>query len=96
MGEGAMAYIVEEGRGNDQLPVVIGQLEPAARDIGEIHGPKRMLEPGMVCAGVDKKREPELPDVAEALECGGVKQRPGKILDLDVAMDRVLDDLQGH
>jgi len=55
-----------------------------------------MLESGMVGTRIDKERKPELSDIAEALECGGIHDPPGKILDLDVTMDRVLDDLQGH
>jgi hypothetical protein len=96
MGEWAVADVMKESRGNDKLPFIIGHLEPAAGNVSKIHGPKGMLEPGMVCTRVNKEREAELPYVAEALECGGVHQRPGKILDLDIAMDRVLDDLQGH
>jgi hypothetical protein len=96
MGEGTVADIVKQGRGYDKLPLIIGELEPAACNVGKVHGPEGMLEPGMVCSRVDKEREPELADIAQALERGGIHQRPGKILDLDIAMDRVLDDLQGH
>jgi hypothetical protein len=96
VGEGAVADIVEEGRGNDQPSLVIGKLEPATCHVCKVHGPEGMLEPGMVGTRIDKERKPELSDIAEALECGGIHDPPGKILDLDVTMDRVLDDLQGH
>jgi hypothetical protein len=47
----------------------------------------------MICAGVDKIRKTELFNVAEALEYRRIQQGECKILYLDIAMDRVFDDL---
>jgi hypothetical protein len=49
----------------------------------------------MIGARVDKIRKSELFDVAEALEYRRVQQGKCKILYLNIAMDRVFDDLHG-
>eukprot|EP00825_Cyclidium_porcatum_P027303 TRINITY_DN2935_c0_g5_i3.p4 TRINITY_DN2935_c0_g5~~TRINITY_DN2935_c0_g5_i3.p4 ORF type:complete len:122 (-),score=2.03 TRINITY_DN2935_c0_g5_i3:567-932(-) len=96
MGEGTMADIVEEGRGNNEPALVLRKAEPPARQISKEHGAQRMLEPGMVGARVDKIREPQLLDVAEALEGRGIEEGERKILEFHITMDRVLDDLLIH
>jgi hypothetical protein len=49
----------------------------------------------MVCARVNKIREPQLPDIPESLEHGGIKDGKGSLIELDIPVDRVFDDLQG-
>jgi hypothetical protein len=53
-----------------------------------------MLEPGMVCAGIDKVGKPQLADIPEPLQCRGIEEGKSKVLEFDIAVDRVLDDLQ--
>jgi hypothetical protein len=55
-----------------------------------------MFEPGVVCTGVDEVRKSQLPDIAQPLERGGVEEIERIVLDLNIAMDRVLDDLHRH
>jgi hypothetical protein len=50
----------------------------------------------MVGPGVHQVREPELMDIAQTLEKRGVQKRQDILVDLDIAMDRVLDDLGTH
>jgi len=54
-----------------------------------------MFKPRMVCTGVYKVGKPQLPDVPEPLQCRGVKEGAGKIIQFDIAMHRVFDDLFG-
>jgi hypothetical protein len=88
-----MPDIVEECRRSDQRVFIVGKPEPAAGNIGKEHGPKRVFEPRVVCAGIHKIREAELPNVAETLEYGGIEQGEREILNFNVTVDRVLDDL---
>jgi hypothetical protein len=46
----------------------------------------------VVGPGIDEIGEPELPDVAEALERQRVKQGKRKVLHFNITMDRVLDN----
>jgi hypothetical protein len=55
--------------------------------------PETVLEAGMVGGGIDEIHSPELADVAEALDCGGVEEVPRDARDLDVVVDAVLDRL---
>jgi len=58
-----------------------------------VHRPERVLEPGVVCAGVDEVREAELGDVAEPLQLLRVQQPERRRIRLDVTVHRILDDL---
>lgn len=93
MGERPVADIMEEGRGNNERALVFGELEPAARDIRKEHSAKGVFKPRMVGARIYEVGKTELPDVAEALQHGGVEQPEREIFHLDITMDRVLDDL---
>lgn len=73
MGERAMPDIMKKGGGGNQHALRIGEPEFPAGDIGQVHCPQRVLKPCMVCARVNKIREPQLPDIPESLEYGGIK-----------------------
>jgi LPPG:FO 2-phospho-L-lactate transferase len=88
-----MSDIMEEGGGSNKGTLLIGETESPAGNIGQEHRPKRVFETGVVGAGIHKIGETELPDIAETLERGGIEQGKGKILHLNITMDRVLDDL---
>jgi hypothetical protein len=88
-----MPDIMEKCGGNNKETLIIGKLEPAACNVSKEHGTEGMLEPGMVSTGVNEVGEAKLPDVTETLEHGRIEQPERKILHLDIAMDRVLDDL---
>lgn len=93
VGEGTVADIMEErGRGDHPRLITI-KPELVAHEPGEVHRPERVLEPGMVCAGVDEICKPELSHVAEPLDLYRVEQPEREIVRLDVAVDRVFDDL---
>jgi hypothetical protein len=54
MGERTMPDIVEQGGSDNELALCIGEPEPAAGDIREVHRPQRVLEPGMGCTRINK------------------------------------------
>ena len=93
VGEGAVADVVEEGGGGDEFRLPVVKAELPAHQAREVHRPERVLEPGMVCAGVDEVREAELGDVAEPLQFLRVQQPERRRISLDVAVHRILDDL---
>jgi hypothetical protein len=55
-----------------------------------------VLEPGVVGSRVHEVREPQLPDVTEALERRGIEESKREILEFNVPVYRVLDDLLVH
>ena len=67
MGERTMPDIMEQGSSDNEPALCIGEPEPAADDIREVHRPQRVLEPGMGCTGIDEIRETQLADIPEAL-----------------------------
>ena len=91
-----MADIVEEPGSDHERPVLLGKAEAAGCHIRKEHGAKRVLEPRVVGPGIHEVGKTELPDVAEALQRRGVKQGKRKVLHFNIAVDRVLDDLQIH
>ena len=89
-----VAHVVEKcGRSHGAGRAGI-EIEVAAEAAREVHGPERVLEAGVIRAGVDEVCESELPDLAEALEQGRVHEREERGLDLDVPVDRVPDRLR--
>jgi hypothetical protein len=53
-----------------------------------------MLEPGVVCTGIHKVGESQLPDIPEPLQCRRIKEGKSKVLKFNIPVDRVFDDLQ--
>lgn len=96
MRERAVPDIMEESGRNHERPFLPWKAKPPGRHIGKEHGTKGMLKARVVRPGVHEVRKPELPDIAESLERGGVEQGEGEILHFHVPVDRVLDDLQVH
>jgi hypothetical protein len=86
---------MEEGSSCNKLPLRIREAEPLGSNVRKVHCPQRMFKPRMVCTGVHKVGKPQLPDVPEPLQCRGVKECTGKIIQFDIAMHRVFDDLFG-
>jgi hypothetical protein len=91
MGERTVADIMEEGGTGDQLPFTVIEVELPADQVRKIHRSKGVFEPGMVRTRIDQVREPQLPDIPEALEDRCVEERKVGFADLDIAMYRVLD-----
>ncbi len=91
-----MADIMEEAGCDNQHAFVVGKAEPAARDIGKEHRTERVLEARVVRTWVHEVRKAELPDITEALQGRGVEQGKREILNLNIAVDRVLDDLHKY
>jgi len=84
---------MEEGGRCDEPRLAGIEPEVAAHDPGQVHRPERVLKPGVVCAGVDEVCKPELGYVAESLDRPGIEQPERELVSLDVAVDRVFDDL---
>jgi hypothetical protein len=68
VGEGAVADVVEEGGRGDEFGLAGVEPELARHQAREVHRPERVLEPDMVCPGVDEVCKPELGDVPEPLD----------------------------
>ena len=96
MGEGAVSHIMEEGGGHHQPALVVCKIEFPAGNSGQVHGAYRMLKARVGGAGIHKVRKAELPDIAQALDAGGVEEREDILVHLHIAMNRVLDDLGTH
>src|SRR6185503_6759488 len=58
---------------------------------GYVHGPKRMLEPGVLGAGINEMRAGELPYPAQALERGAVDDFFFDLREPDVLVDGIGD-----
>jgi hypothetical protein len=93
VGEWPVTDIMEEGSGNNQSAFIVRKPEAARSHVGKKHRAKRVFKPCMVGSRIDKIRKTELFYVAESLEFRGVQQGKSKILDLNIAMDRVFYDL---
>ncbi len=91
--ERSVPDVVEEGGGGHRARGAGIEPELGAESAGEVHRPERVLEAGVVRAGVDEIGEAELPDLAEALEERRVQEREQRRLNLDIAVDRVADRL---
>ena len=96
MGEGTVTDIVENSGGNDPGFVPPRDLRLPADEVGEVHCPEGVLKPGVVRPRIDKIGKPELPDVPQPLYHREVNDRDYPGGHLDIAVDRVLDDLQTH
>ncbi len=89
-----VADVVEErGRGHGAGRAGV-ELEVGAEPAGEVHGPERVLEAGVVRAGIDEVCEAELPDLAKALEQGRVHEGEERGLHLDITVNRIPDRLR--
>jgi hypothetical protein len=93
MGEWPVTDIMDEGRADDQLPFIRREHQLPCHDIGKIHGPQGVFEPGVICSRIHEVRKSELPDIAKPLECRSIEYRKCITRYLNVAMNRVLDDL---
>jgi hypothetical protein len=88
-----MPDIVQEGRRKDQPLLISIQAKAMAQQSCKVHRAKGMLETGVVRPRVHKVGKTQLADVAQPLDGRGIEQVKGSIVNLDVAVDRVLDDL---
>ena len=78
----------------ERLAVLVEQRERAPR---EMVGAERVLEPRVGRPGIDEKRVPQLPDVAQALDGGCVEELERLRLEPDVVPERIADDFEpGH
>jgi hypothetical protein len=92
MGERAVTNVMEEPGSDHERAVFIRKPEAAGCHVCKEHGAERVLEPRVVGTGIHEIGKTELPDIAEALQRGGVEQGERKVLDFNVTVDRVLDD----
>jgi hypothetical protein len=93
MGEWPVTDIMDEGRADDQLPFIRREHQLPCHDISKIHGPKGVFEAGMIGTWIHEEGKSELPDIAKPLDCRSIEDRKCITRYLNVAMNRVLDDL---
>jgi hypothetical protein len=91
MGERAVTNVMEEPGSDHERTVFVRKPETTGCHVSKEHGTERVLEPRMVGTGIYQIGKAELPDVAEALQRGGVEQSKRKVLHFYVTVDRVLD-----
>src|SRR3989442_1204545 len=103
MGEGIVPDVVQQ-RGQLQAHAVRG-IEPEVargfelrqRAAREVVRAERVLEAAMRGAGIDEERVPQLTDVTQPLDGGGVDHGQRFGIEPDVVPERVADDLEpGH
>ena len=98
MGKGIVPDVVKQGGGEKDADILVRQLErgigpdqTGEKLLGEVVDAERMLEAGVARSRVDEVDEPELGDVAKALELLGVDQGEEWFGSVDVPPDRVAD-----
>ena len=97
--EGIVADVVQQRRhpyreallraGGSELAQLLQRREGPP---GQVIGAERVLEAAVGGAGVDQEGVPDLADVAEALNGGGVEREQRGAVDPDVVPERVADD----
>ena len=100
VGEGVVPDVVEQGRGEKDADILVGELEgrigpdQAGEELlGEVVDAEGVLEAGVARSRIDEVDQPELGDVAKALELLGVDQGEEGIGSMNVPPDRVADGL---
>jgi hypothetical protein len=72
-----------------QCPVLVDRGDQAAR---QVHRPERVLEAGVLRAGIDEAGGPELPHAAQPLHLRRVEEAQLLVGEVDVAVDGIPDD----
>ena len=96
MGERAVAHIMEKGSDHHQQAVVLLKTKLPGGDTGQVHRPHRMFKTRVVGPGIDKVPEAELVDIPQALDGRGIQELQDLLVHLNIAMNRILDDLGTH
>jgi hypothetical protein len=100
--EGIVADVVEQRRHSDceavfrrRGPDLAELLECGERTAGQVVGTQSMLEPRMGRAGVHQESVPDLADIAETLDGGGVQREKGRPVEANVVPEWIADHFRG-
>ena len=97
--ERSVADIVQQDRDGSADLFLIGNVVPFAAQRGDrltdqMHGPERVMETRVQCAGIHQMPKPELLDVAQPLEPRMIDQlQDPRVRHRDEAVDRIVEDL---
>jgi hypothetical protein len=50
-----MTDVMKKACNRDVGMILTGESEPGSQGMGQVHGPQRVLKPGMMCARIDEK-----------------------------------------
>ena len=100
MREGVVADVVEQGGGDEDAHVLFAQHEGRVRVeetgqklLGQVIDAQRVLKARVARAWIHQMHVAELGDVAQALEGSGIDEGEDGSGEVDIAPDRVADDL---
>ncbi len=97
MCEKGVTEVVQQGRGQGLVAVLLAERQSLAHQVGHVIRAKRMLETGVVGAWEDQMGQAELLHPVQALHLRAVQNLQEGAVDLDAAVHAVVDYLlPGH